>query len=82
MITDKQIELLRDVLLTHGGQPLIILKQLYDEKIAEWEKKTTTKGNLFEDVPQMYKRDGAINILKSLRSDLEDWEQEAKDNRG
>ena len=60
-----------------------MLKQWYDEKIAEQEKKTSTKGNLFEDVPQMYKRDGAINLLKSLRSDLDDWEQNAiKDNRG
>ena len=78
MITDQQIKLLEGVLLTHGGQPLMILKQFYDDKIAEQEKITSTKGNLLEDIPKMYKRDGAIKLLKSLRTDLDDWEQKAK----
>ncbi len=78
MITEQQMKMLRDVLLSHGGNPLLILKQFYDDKIAEQEKKTSTKGNLFEDIPQMYKREGAINLLKSLRSGLDDWEREAK----
>jgi len=54
----------------------MILRDLYNEKISEQENKTSTKGNLLEDIPQMYKRDGAINILKSLRSGLDELEQE------
>lgn len=79
-LSDKNIQILKGALLSHGGMPLKIMQEWMDELILTREKKISSKGNLLEDIPFMYKRDGAIKMLKSLRSDFDDMERGEKED--
>ena len=81
-LSDKHIEILKGVLLSKNGMPLKILMEWMDVLVLEQEKKTTTKGNLLDDIPFFYRKEGAIKILKSLRSEFESMEHEEKVSAG
>ena len=80
-LSKENKQILKGALLTHSGVPLQIMQEWMDELILFQEKKTPSKGNLLEDIPLMYRRDGAIKILKSLRSDFDDIERGEKEDK-
>lgn len=81
-LSEKSEEILKGALLSHNGMPLRIMQEWMDEEILLQEKKTSTKGNLLEDVPFLYRKEGAIKILKSLRSKFDNIERKEKEDAG
>lgn len=81
-LSEENEEILRGALLSHSGLPLKIMQEWMKDEISIQEQKTSTKGNLLEDVPILYRKEGAIKILKSLRSKFENIERKEKEDAG
>lgn len=79
-LSDKNQEILKGVLLSRQGLPLKIMMAWMDEEILAQEKKTAPKGNLLDDIPFFYEKEGKIKMLKSLRSKFEGFERQEKED--
>lgn len=68
-----------DALFSKGGRVFMIVDEMLISRMDNKYKQTSTKSDLMKDIPRIFKREGAIEELKKLRSMILDLKREVEE---
>jgi len=78
----QRFDLIIGALFRDGGELYGALSQLLAERIDFVNRQSPSEGDVMKDIPKIYKKEGALDELRSMRASLQELEKEFKRRQG